>query len=851
MTFEEASLLPRSEKITLVTMESEKLAKLFTLDTGFVYYKDVDNFVSGVNHDGVALVQAPTYLDLSEGEFFFDITARRLYVWLFNDADPVAEEIGIVYRFFFSNAPLILPYDLDAGEQVEWHPYIEAIDSIGQQLDDENTGIVLETRSAIKLINSDGFFDEIYDTLIWENKSATFYTWFPITPITEVRQIFDGVIESKDYDSTSVTFKVKDFIYRLRDFVDLDLFSDVDGDIAPSIIDTPKRRIYGQVKQARMVGIDNILDGFTMTGTGSIAATPSGTNASIIGTGTLFLSELSPGDELIFNISGTEYKFGVEEVLTDTTASLNKNSPATISSQPILNNPEIPYRRKNRLWHLAGHRIREPITSITSVISNNRFEVLDTADIFADDVILVDDILTTVRRVSGNEIVTDTAISPIPSSTDSVVKIPIQNVYFGKTPLVYARDWTYLNFPEAIVQVDITAEFNITQERLLGVSVTFTSGSRVITTTASVDFRSILKPRDWIKKNTITSGQGDWYEVLQVKEQEITLRIAYGGSTSTTTALFKAVEYINDDSILTANCLGMEVNDQWIRTPAQAVRHLILNDAAFSSVNEESFTQADANADYTLSVIVPESIGSNPPPIRDVITKINESVFGSLYGDSSNSISYSILNATKPELTSIIKDDDIISFSSDTTTEIYNEIRINYRPYYDFFANEDAFEFTSYNSGFVDKHIGIKANLEKTVYLYKTEEADTIAQRYALFKSMSNTRVTLKGKMNFFLTSVNDKIFLSLDRIFKRLGGGDRLKIGIVTSTKKSQTETELVLSDLGNVYNRVPSIAPDTEGDYSAADSTDKVRWGYIVDNDTLTPDITSEENLGNNIIG
>jgi hypothetical protein len=163
----------------------------------------------------------------------------------------------------------------------------------------------------------------------------------------------------------------------------------------------------------------------------------------------------------------------------------------------------------------------------------------------------------------------------------------------------------------------------------------------------------------------------------------------------------------------------------------------------------------------------------------------------------------------------------------------------------------DTFEVIDYNSGFVDKYIGLKNTLEKTLYLYESDKAEIIAQRLALFYSMASTKVTIKGKANFFLNSVNDKLFLSFDRLFKRFGGNDKRKIGIITGIKKGQTETEVQISDLGNIFNRVPSIAPNMASDYLVASLDERARFGYVVDNDTFTPDVSSEDGLSCNLIG
>ena len=191
-------------------MLAEQRAKLFTFYASNTYYRNVDYHVDSVKQDGVPLEVAASEAVLSSGTYFYSYNERKLYVNAVGDGDPINENISIVYRFHFSSAPLILPYDLDDGYEVEWLPYIDAIGNIGQSLDDENVGIVLESSSSVSLINQ-GFFDNIFDTLLFENKAVSFYHWFPITNITESRKIFEGVIESISYATDKVVFNVKDF----------------------------------------------------------------------------------------------------------------------------------------------------------------------------------------------------------------------------------------------------------------------------------------------------------------------------------------------------------------------------------------------------------------------------------------------------------------------------------------------------------------------------------------------------------------------------------------------------------------------------------------------------------------
>jgi hypothetical protein len=840
LNFDTASKLPRSEKLTLMTVEAVERLKVFSVYSPGVYVKDVSYFVSGLKNNGTTLTNVGSIPSVNN-QWFFDATQKKLYVKL--ATDPGLNDLACTYRFFYATAPLNLSNDLASGDAVEWEGRLETIGSVGQQLDEENIGIVLESQSTATLINQDGFFDEIFDSLIWENQAVKFYSWITGTPLTEVKKLFDGVIESKDFGQDKITLKVRDFVHKLQNQVNLEVFSDADGTISPSLIGTPKRRIYGQMQQVQCVGIDSVLSGYLLSSPVSgvvLTNTLSGLN---------LLDELSPGDELIFSINGKDEKSSVQTVNSDTLVTLSDNLKFNIVNQIPRVKPKIPYRQKNREWHLAGHKIRNPIAIITSVIAPNRFLVDTSADFEAGVQCDVNGSLVTIRRISGNEIVFQTAISPLPSVSDTISRLPVNNLFFGSRELIYLRDWQASNTTECKISIEPLAEFNIAQQTLSPTTLSWVNGSRYITTTASVDLRSILQPRDWIRKDKIT--ETDWYEILSVSEQSIVIRTPFTGLTESDSFIYKSVTYIDDDSLITANCLGLDASGVWMRRPAEVVRHLVLNDAQFPAVNESKFTEAINDCNYTLSMVIPETIGSKSPKIKDVITKINESVFGSLYGDSAFNISYSILNSEKPELAEIIYDDDIISWDASSTQKIVNKIVVSYRPFVDIFNGQEGFKTVEYNSGFVDNLIGINNTLERTIYLYEDDKALIIAQRLALFNSLSSTVINVKAKLNLALKSVGDKMFLSLDRLYKRYGGRDRRKIGTITGIKKNGYDTDVQFVDLSNVYNRVPAIAPNATLDYSSGILDDVARWGYVVDNNTETPDASSEIQLGNNLIG
>lgn len=850
MTFEEAALLPRSEKITLVTMLAEKRVKLFDNYSGSVYVKDTEYYVHQVKQFGVEL-EVVNNIPTSPGTYYYSYAEKKIYVWLIGDGNPSADDVSLVYKFHFSNAPVILPSDLSSGNDVEWLPYIESVGSIGQSLDDENTGIVLESSSSVTLINQ-GFFDNIFDTLLFENKAVSFYYWFTVTPVSEARKVFEGVVESKSFAPDKVVFNVKDFIFRLRDNLNLGTFTEADGSILDTYLGTPKRRIYGRVNKCQCVGLDTVKDGYALTGL------ISGTAASkqVNGSGTFFTDELSSGDEISFTQFGEEVNYTIDYIQSDTVLFLSEDIDVNFSGISSIVRPVVPWRKKNRRWHLAGHKLRSSQAEILTVINARQFVVDDNTEFFADDVVTINGITTQVTRVSGDQIVLEQNIFPVPIAGDFISKEPVLGAYFGNTRMILNRDFTVTNTTEAIIEVDELAEFNLAREKITtntptqpSITFTFTNGQRIVSTASNVDLKTIIKPRDWIR--SVTQSNDIWFEVMKVEERAVILRNLYSEPTNgPSVARIKEVEIINDDSLITVDCYGIEYQNKWVRTASNAVRHMVKYDAGFLDLNESTFTQADADCKYTLSMVIPDSLGSKHPLIRDEITKINESVFGSLYGNTVQEVCYSIVNTRRPATIQPIKDDDIITWSSESANEIVNKVTAVYGHFTDTVAASPAANYYTFNNEFVNKYTKIKREIERNIYLYDASNAETIAQRIAFYGSLSQLKVTLKSKAIFFNYSVNDRLYIDLDRLYKRYGSGSRLKIGIVSSVKKSSYDSEIVLNDLGNIFNRCPSIAPSSTMAFVSASDDDKVKFGFILDEYTLLPG-SSEDDLGSCLIG
>ena len=844
-TYEEFADKTRSEKVVLAWIQPVQRLLLFTLFSGFVYKKSVDHFVVGVKDSSTSLTEASS-TSLNAGEWFFDAENKTLYVRASDDSDPSTRTISAEYRLFYSNLPYILPYDLESGTAVEYDSRIEATSSFSSEIDEEQTGIALEGQGSIRLINSDGHFDSLYDKLFFENKSCTIFSWSSSIPISQKRKLFEGAIESKSFDPSKVRFNIRDNVFQLRQPVPLTLFSASDGNLDDSDIGTPKRRIYGQVKQVQTIGLDKVLDGFSLTGTISALAG----STTLTGTGTAFLDETSPGDKIKIPLSFETLEFRVDSVTSDTVMTVSETINSAFNNFPATIDPDVPWRKKNRRWHLVGHKLRQPETTVVTAPQLNRITVADSTDMFSDDLIKVDGEKVQIRRISDNLLVLENNLQAgLPSPGDSVVKQPVSKVWFGPQELILDRDWTLTNTTEAIIELNELAEFNVTPRKSIIGTITFTNSSRSVTG-VSTAFKTDFRIRDWIQSDDLTHTT--FYEILDiVDDTTLTLRVDYGGSTNAGSAFKKNVNLIDDKSLILADTIGLEnASGEWVKTASDAVKDLVSVDAGLT-INQASFTEADSDAPYRVSMVLPENIREDSPEIKSVINKINESVFGSLFHNQVFELAYNVLNAEKPEGLSELQDDDILKFRAQSNIDIFNKIKVKYSPFVDRFNGENTFDVLEYENEFVDNFIGTVRTKEVELLLFGTADAQTIAERIAFFHSLSQSVVRVDTKMNLSTKSLNDKVFINLNRLYERFAQFDKRKIGIISKITRDGSSTSVEFNDLGNIFNRIPAVGPDTMNDFPTSSKDERIKYGFVVDNTLEVPDTSSESELGANIIG
>lgn len=832
---------PVSNKSTLSWVEPTQRLVFFDVFSGSIYSRSVDYYVVAVSSEGTALTEASS-TSLSSGEWYFDPSDFTLYVRQSDDGDPDGK-ITVTYRFFFSDYPSYLSHNLNSGTEVYYEPLIRRVSPLSQELDDEAIGIPLEGRGTISLVNTDGYFDPIFDTLFWENASITIFSnSTELDNESEIQKVFEGVVTEKSFSEKEVRFKASDFVERLKEELPLPIFSSSDGTLDDSLIGKPKRRIYGKADGLKLVPIDVVNEGYALTGT--ISGTAGSTN--ITGSGTAFTTELQQGDQLIFG----DNEYTVERVSSSALIVVSDEISSTFTAQSAIVNPARPYRNKNRNWHVSGDKLSEPSPTITNYRERTRFDVSDTSGISAGDFILLNGDYREVRRVSGDTIILNTNLSADAQDGDTVQRTPITNVYYLGKKLVPDRDWSYTNTTECTITFTNTMEFNIAPIRNLG-SVTFTASSRTVTSTA-FDVEANIEAGDWVRSDDLSHTT--WYRVTHVVDEDtFQINTVYGGSTDTTTTTYiKKPVYLDSRSVVTADVFGKEdSNGNWLYSASDAVKDIIVSDLGITNIDTASFNTAKEQAFYTLSLTIPGSPGGRSPRINSVIQQINQSVFGSVVSLNDFSVAFRVVDPERDDSITEIKEDDVYSYSTKSTIDLVSKAIGNYR-HFDAsrFEGEPGSKAYEFDNNSVVENIGIVREKTVDIYLYDDDWARIITQRYALLWSLARSRVSVKTNLLFALNSLGDKLKLSFDRVYKRFGDSQRSKIGLITKIMKSGNATEIQLEDLGNMFNRVPTLAGSSANDYTDGTDSEKILIGWITDNTTLLPG-SNESDIGANIIG
>ncbi len=252
-----------SEKITLAHIHARKRLYNFAID-GSLVSRTTDNLVNTVTVNGVVLDRQTSIGAVDDNtKFFFDIPASKLYLFEFIQ---LTDEVIVEFRFFLSNVPLNLSWDLgDSSAQVYYEPRIQKIPKFKSVMTQGKKGNSLIGSGSVEILNNDGFYDAIFDNVFFDNADCNIYTYNNDLDPSAAQIIFRGTITGKSFSTDAIKFKVSDKLFKLDARVPSPSYG---SEVRAADSTRTKRVIYGRVDNVLCQSLDQYgIDGITISGT--------------------------------------------------------------------------------------------------------------------------------------------------------------------------------------------------------------------------------------------------------------------------------------------------------------------------------------------------------------------------------------------------------------------------------------------------------------------------------------------------------------------------------------------------------------------------------------------------------
>jgi hypothetical protein len=821
-----------SEKITLAVVEASKRLMGWTVHSGSVYKLtgfDVASIVS-IEDSGTAYTEVGSVGAVTAGKFYNDRTNLTIYIRTSISDNPNGRFIVLTKRLFFSTSPVTLAHDMASGSEVYWEPMISSTSSFGVEIDTVNqTGEAIEGAGSLSLHNDHEFWPENFDSLFFENQRCYIYSYNrDLDSASEAKLLFQGRIEKKSYSERTIQFQLKDQLSELRAPVSLSNIEDLGDRTNPALDKAKQRMIFGRIFGHRPVNTDEVLTGYPISGTVSVSVA----GTTVTGSSTAFLSWFSPDDEILL---GGE-KYTIATVISDTSLTLTEAYSGTtaLSGATAYIVPKVSKRRINRTWLVAGHALKEPVATAANGCTVTKIYVDSTSGFFAGDDIYIGSLgsgeLATISRVVNSTLLElSTSLTTAPSVGTSIRRPAVQNVRINDMKLTYYRDYT-LDASTAVITLRNTAEENAAPVRQMSSNLVFTNGSRTVTGTG---LDKILAS-DYV---IAASGQSAYFEVLSVDSStQVTLR-SPSTYTATATGLYKSLVFDNSKDVLSCDVLGRTTDGtttgSLIRKASDAVKQLLTDAGLSAYIDTASFTDAADLAGQDIGIVIPSTYSDQTAPTyRDVINKLNKSVFGNLVQTQAFDLSYVIIRPSKSSSALKLREYDVLDLSVTATAEnMVKTAIVRYLPKeYNYLTGKESIgiqQTTSDTSTYI-----LKTTREKTFESYLVEEADAerLAARWALILENSSGVIRLKTKLQGASIEVGDLIDVEHRKLFTRFGGTDKRRIVLVEKITKDGFNVNIEAVDLGNLFNRVSAITSST-ADYATATDEEKIYGGFLTD--------------------
>ncbi|MEE8598352.1 MAG: hypothetical protein V3S69_02340, partial [Dehalococcoidales bacterium] len=687
-------------------------------------------------------------------------------------------------------------------------------------IDGENIGTAKEGSGKVTFHNDQDYWSRVYDKYYFENKQIDVFSWSRKIPLSEAKKLYKGKISAKSWSKTAVSFSIKDPINELREPMTLPEMSEVSGArLTERLKQAKQRRVYGYLTGMRPTNIDAQLeDGYPLTGTTSIT----GGSDILTGTGSLFLKELSPGDEI--NINGIDENVTIKAVTSDTSATLSEEAVLSTAGDTSIfpKDRGIPYA--NREWFLTHHPISEHVYTVVNSFGPSYFTLSSVLDIRVGSTLLINGELAQVRRVlpSNNGVRLETNLSVEPGNGDSVTVVSVTGVKIDDNELQYIRDYTYNADDSGTARLTLTelAEFNIAATRSVNGTLDFTSGSNAVTGTGT-SFDTQLKPGDWIR----SVGQSDYFEVLSVDSETSLLLRSDATYTSSANAQYKSPAYYTNEAVLSCNLVGRTddntTSGRLIKNAPMIISDIIDDIGLASDKNVASFTDNEDIVPQLLGMVIPEDFDDNSTQkSRTIINRVNKSVFSSVIMDVDYKLKFTVINPSRPADAFRIREDDDLGFSIQSKSDkISSKAIVSYdRREYDpeskssLFPQKSGVSNNALYLAKTDREFGIETVLVREI------DAEIYAARWAFLFEASASFIKFKSKMQLSQLEVNDVVDLDHRKLYERIGSNSKRKFMAVQQTHRSHKDTQLEMLDLSNSLSRCGIITDNVANDYDGS---------------------------------
>jgi len=836
-TYQEFQDESSSSKVILATINASRRLVGWVLESGSIFKLtnfDVSVIVS-IEDSGIALTSQPDLASVVPGSFFNDRANKILFLETSDSANPNSKFVGMTFKNFFANQTVHLANDIGSGGtgfDVFWEPLIQGESGFGVELDnDDQIGLALEGSASINFIHDRNFWDSRYEKFLWDNQVVCVFSWSQGLPASEAKTLFEGFVNTKKHSNKIVTFRLKDQVLELRAEFPVDKLEDKAGVLIPEDLNEARqRRVYGRKRGFRPTNIDQIVDGYPLTGTVSVTAN----SKTLTGVGTLFLKELSPDDEVILN--GVE--FSVESVSSDLIAVLTEAPEFNASTINFTVIPDQPKKFINREWLVAGHACRQLETTVSNFDTANRFTLVSVQDLRELDEIFVGspgsgETVSVARINGGNKIVNSENLLFPPNTGESVIRPCVQNLRINNRKLEFDRDFTIvISATETKIVLTEDAEKNINPVRSVNGTLTFSTGTRTVTATGS-QFQSQLKPSQHVRP----IGTFDFFEILSIEsDTSLTLRVLPNVNATSDAQYKGGTNFDPDVDFLSCDILGTTsdgTKDGNLLENASDIVKDILAKVNITNINVPAFDKSAALAKYSLGLVIPKQFNATTTrKVRDIINEINVSVFGSLIQNNDFEFEYGILAPKKPLNFSRFRENDIIDLSIDTSndrsvkqvTVFYDRQELNPQ------SLEPSVR-TQVKVSDVARFL-VKTSQEREIQslLFDTDSARILAGRWSFLLEVATNVITITTKLQASRLQVNDIVEIEHKKLFERIGGGKR-KFAAIQAISKSADETRVELDDLSNAFNRVATIAPTGSPDFDNSSEEQKASRGFITD--------------------